>query len=70
MQALALQQALVEAPPLELARGGAAAERVRALAQRLGVRAGGAGDDAGAAFAAVLDRAVRRCALLGGTAVA
>ncbi|GBF96053.1 hypothetical protein Rsub_08929 [Raphidocelis subcapitata] len=57
MQALALQQILVEAPPLEVARGGGVAERVRALAQRLslGAGAGAAGEDA---FDAVLEAAL------------
>ncbi|KAI8471484.1 MAG: hypothetical protein J3K34DRAFT_520563 [Monoraphidium minutum] len=57
MAALALQQVVVEAPPLQLARGGAAADAFRSLAARAGVpHAAAGGGDPAAAFDAVLDR--------------
>jgi hypothetical protein len=40
MQALTLQQTVVEAAPLELVRGGAASDSVRALAARLQIPSG------------------------------
>jgi len=53
---LSLQQSVVEAPPLDLALGGAsAADRIRALAQRVGVHSAGAADPL-AVFEALLDR--------------
>ena len=52
--ALLLQQTLADAQPLHLARGGAAADAFRLLASSLGITV--VGDDAAAAFSAVLDR--------------